>query len=689
VINSYYRHRTVQVIVKSIPQDLIRRMPSSLRENIKNRILREFSHADLPISHVEDRRLPHLTSPSVPTHWRPQIKEWLERKHLPAICIVIHAYHLELLDELLLKLVNIELDFDVVLTNSSGEALDQSKISSILSKSRVKDILLLKTQNRGRDILPLIHCVNAGVLDEYLYIFKFHTKKSEWAIGKAHIADGMGGSAWRQSFLDDLIGDGKNFTRIVENLEANTDLGIVTAENSLLGSGYWTSNFPRAQQLARRIELDVSQNDLLFPAGSMYACKALIIQGLRALCLSEEDFEIELGINDGTTAHAIERLMGIFARAGGYQQDTVGNLESIPLQTKQKSKNQIQFIAYYLPQFHPEPLNDLHWGKNFTEWNNVTRATPQFAHHLQPLLPTDLGFYNLEIEETVLAQENLAQKYGVTAFMYYYYNFGEFGALEKPMVNRLERTGGLPFSFIWVNENWSRNWDGLKSDLIAEQQYLDGWEIRFLESTKSFLLHPDFLRDSENRPIFSIYRPSSIPNIAKSIALIREYAVTIGIGALHILFADTLSSFPEEKSVEVQSLADGIHAFPPHGATWVPKKQTFEDFQTSFMGQIYSYNHSDYIAKLKRNDSTYHLGVLTRFDNTPRRASKAHIIYGSNPYVFRRALLDAKRISSKSSQNDNFIFINAWNEWAEGAILEPSNRFGRTYLQALREIESL
>jgi hypothetical protein len=106
------------------------------------------------------------------------------------------------------------------------------------------------------------------------------------------------------------------------------------------------------------------------------------------------------------------------------------------------------------------------------------------------------------------------------------------------------------------------------------------------------------------------------------------------------------------------------------------------------MGQIYSYNHSDYIAKLKRNDSTYHLGVLTRFDNTPRRASKAHIIYGSNPYVFRQALLGAKRISSKTSQNDNFIFINAWNEWAEGAILEPSNRFGRTYLQALREIES-
>ena len=183
---SYYRHRTVQVIVRWIPQDLIRQIPSSLRENVKNRILRESSHSDLPTSHVEDRPLPHLTSPSIPPHWRPQIKEWLERKNLPAICIVIQAYHLELLDELLFKLANIEFDFDVVVTNSSDEALDQSKISAILSKSRVKDILLLKTQNRGRDILPLIHCVNAGILDDYKFIFKFHTKKSDWAIGRTH-----------------------------------------------------------------------------------------------------------------------------------------------------------------------------------------------------------------------------------------------------------------------------------------------------------------------------------------------------------------------------------------------------------------------------------------------------------------------------------------------------------------------
>lgn len=680
------RLSSLRFLVKCIPRNLMHRIPKNIRSQIKQFIYLEPNQPVKPDAQLFERALPHLTSPSFPPSWRPQIANWLSRENTPEVCLVIHAYYLDLLDDLLLKLTEIAFDFDLVITNSASSSLDEKRIAEILYLSKVKDILVLNTVNRGRDILPLIHCVNAGLLDFYHYFFKFHTKKSEWAVGRQDIGNGGGGSGWHQSFLEDLIGNGTISSIILENLQRDIDLGVVTARNSLLGSGYWSGNLLRTQELATRLELEFSPEELLFPAGSMYACKGLVIQGLRALCLSEEDFEPESGQIDGTTAHAVERLVGLVSIAGGYKQCTSQSLDRFTENDLTHSKNKSKFVAYYLPQFHQEPINDLFWGKNFTEWNNVTRALPQYSTHFQPLLPTDLGFYNLESDEIVIEQENMARKFGISAFMYYYYNFGEKVALDKPINSRLERFNGLPFSIIWANENWSRNWDGLENEIIVEQRYPVGWEIKFVEAIAPFLSHPDFLKDSQNRPIFSIYRPSAIPNIKNSLRLIREHARTLGLGELHILFADTQSSFPDQNSNSLSLICEGLHSFPPHGAVWDEHKLQQSQLAPTFEGSIYSYNNKKYSQKAKQLNSIYHFGVLTRFDNTARRANKAHIIYGSNPYSFRRALLDSKKLSELNSHRDRLIFINAWNEWAEGAILEPSNRFGKTYLLALREI---
>ena len=676
----------INFLVRYIPRNLIQRIPPKFRKHIKHFIYPEpVASAKINVQHL-DRSQPHLTSPSFPPSWRPQIADWLAREKTPEVCIVVHVYYLELLDSLLLKLAKISFDFDLVITCSSSEILEEKNIKEKLSKSQVKDMLVLKTINRGRDILPLIHCVNAGILDSYQYLFKFHTKKSEWAAGRQDIGNGAGGSGWYQSFLEDLIGDGTNSSLILKNLKRDINLGIVTESNSLLGPGYWSVNLPRTLELATRLELEFLPEELLFPAGSMYACKGLIIQGLRALCLSEEDFEPELGQTDGTTAHAVERLLGLVSLAGGYNQCTAESIISSNSDFPEATKKSTKFLAYYLPQFHPEPINDLFWGKNFTEWNNVTRALPQYTDHFQPLLPTDLGFYNLESEETVIAQENLANKFGVAGFMYYYYNFGDKVALEKPITNRAKRSGGLPFSLLWANESWSRNWDGLENEIIVQQRYPDGWEARFIDSIAPFLTHLDFLKDTQNRPIFSIYRPSAIPNIESSMRLMREHAITTGIGDLHILFADTQSSFPDQSDTNLTSLCDGLHSFPPHGAVWNPHVLKYSMLAPTFEGNIYAYSHDRYNQKIEDSKTAYHFGVLTRFDNTARRSNKSHIIYGSNPYAFRRALLASKRLSENNSQDEKLIFINAWNEWAEGAILEPSNRFGKTYLIAVREI---
>jgi lipopolysaccharide biosynthesis protein len=687
VMVSKLRIRAIRFTVNFFPRKLIRMFPVNLRTRIKDFILPKNQNSSfIPIG-ADFPSLPQLTSPSFPAYWRSEISKWLDRTHAPEVCVVVHVYYIDLLEVILKNISKMNFEFDLLITNSSNFHLNSDYIHSIVNNSNLQNVLVLKTKNQGRDILPLIHCVNAGLLDSYDYVFKFHTKKSQWALNRRDVANGLGGNAWFDSFIDGLIGEGDNATRILKELREQTDLGLVTAKDSLFGSGYWSTNLLRCQSLAQRLEMEVKPEQLLFAAGSMYACKGLLVQGLRALCLSEMDFEEETGQIDGTTAHAIERLMGLLAKEAGYKQVTIQNLhlEANPIPTKNRLEP--KFIAYYLPQFHSDPINNLHWGKNFTEWQNVTRAVPQFVNHLQPLLPVDIGFYDLSTESAVLQQEQLAKQHGIDAFMYYFYEFGDSNALQIPISNRLKRKDGLPFSILWVNENWSRNWDGLDKHVIKEQIYPGGWEERLMNSLSSYLGHPDYLRDSKHRPIFSIYRPQDIPDLAVSMKKLRDCANDIGLGELKILFTDTSGSFGEKHQRDWASNADGVNAFPPHGNKWETQNRDALFINPSFSGEIFSYSSFDQDSPAKNFSSTYYPGVLTRFDNTPRRLSNANIIYGSNPYSFRSHLRHILLKYSECFDMDSLFFINAWNEWAEGAVLEPSNRFGYSYLLALREIK--
>jgi len=677
------RHSLVRLIYSVLPTKLIRSFPVDIRRNIKVIILPK-ERVSSNKGTIVGKFLPHLEKSEFPHTWRTQLTSWFKRRDIPRVCIVCHVFFTELIPELLSEIAKIPFDFDLIITNSSSEELTNAEISSLLHESKMVDCIVLDTENRGRDILPLIYCVNSGILDNYEYIFKLHTKKSGWAKGRADFQGS--GEDWRKKFFTDLIGDGSNAAKVLLNLESDIDLGIVTADFSLLGPEYWTCNLSRATELANRLEIEVDPGELIFSAGSMYACKALIIQGLRSLCLKRIDFENEMGQEDGTTAHAIERLLGILAENGGYEQRTIRSLKDSSTLNSELGLKPVKFISYYLPQFHADPINDENWGKNFTEWNNVTSALPNFYGHFLPFLPTELGFYDLVNSDVALDQRRLAKDNGISAFMYYYYNFGNVSPLLKPLDLRVKHKNELPFSLMWVNENWTRNWDGLNSEIILKQNYFPGWEQKFLLEIKEYLLHPDYLRNSLGEPIISIYRPQNIPNVASSLLTLRQIAREVGIGEIHILFVKTTSQFIDIDDEFSDDLAQGTHGFPPHWGNFEAHKINSLVDRSYYQGTIYNYSHEEYFEKISLERVTHHPGVLTRFDNTPRRGEFSHIVFGSNPYSFRKALLEAVRIVNSQESSENLVFINAWNEWAEGAVLEPSNRFGKSYLLAVREI---
>jgi lipopolysaccharide biosynthesis protein len=227
------------------------------------------------------------------------------------VAAVVHVFHLELLDELIDQLAAIPVPFDLIVTNATGSqlTLDGARLP------QVRHCLILGVENRGRDLWPLVQVVNAGLIDSHELIVKVHTKRSDWRAVHAQL--GGTGSDWRESLLAALLGDPRNVRAILDAFREDLLLGMVTADGSILGPEFWGQNERVTAGLLRRLDLVLQPGALVFPAGSMYWSRAGVLRRLRELRMSRDDFEAEAGQIDGTTAHALERVIGLLATDAG------------------------------------------------------------------------------------------------------------------------------------------------------------------------------------------------------------------------------------------------------------------------------------------------------------------------------------------------------------------------------------
>jgi lipopolysaccharide biosynthesis protein len=619
-----------------------------------------------------------------PDHWRTRPGVIIEN---PArVAVLLHVYFPELVGEILDQLATIPVDFDLIVTNSSGRPVT---IDTPLG--RVRNIKVLTLGNHGRDIWPTVAAINSGVLDPYLVILKVHTKKSVWRAEHAELAGD--GASWRQSFIDQLLGSEQNVSDILTAFRTDSSLGVVTADGSVLGPEFWGDNERNTAELARRLEMDLDEAGLRFAAGSVYWCRGIVLQGLRALNMCEADFEPESGQVNATTAHAVERLIGVVTTEAGLRTEersavhggNIGGLTSLGDDTL---RPRARFVPFYLPQFHPFPENDTWWGKGFTEWTNAAAARPVYHGHYQPRLPTELGFYDLRIDEVREAQAALARFGGIDGFMYYYYWFAGRRLMSRPIEALLASDLDFPFCIMWANENWTRKWDGSSSDVLIGQDYDLVPPSRFLDDIAEFLADPRYLR-IEGRPVLSVYRPNQMTDFPSVAREWRRLAKEKGIGELYLLHVDVGASMEGIESDSAESGFDGSMAFPPHNHAWHGVDGAKIGLRPGFggNGMLYAEMVDDSVGQSWRDlDPDHYPGAMVTFDNTARRQNASDFWYGSNPYRFRRWLSALATAVSDRPRDHRLVFINAWNEWAEAAVLEPTDRHGRSYLLAVRDV---
>ncbi len=339
----------------------------------------------------------------------------------------------------------------------------------------------------------------------------------------------------------------------------------------------------------------------------------------------------------------------------------------------------VRLIAFYLPQFHAIPENDGWWGAGFTEWTNVTKAVPRFSGHYQPRLPGALGFYDLRHPDILRRQAELARRYGVHGFCFHHYWFGGRRLLEKPLDNLLANPDiDLPFCVNWANENWSRRWNGLDQDVLIGQSHSAEDDLAFARSLEPILDDPRYIRIGD-RPLLMLYRPQLLPDAAATAERWREHFVRQGR--------------PDPFLVMVQSTGDedprryGFDAavgFPPHrGNDHIPAVQAPLMFDHGFRGTIKRYEDLASEAVLHRpTDYLYFPGVAPQWDNDARRSGKGLVFVGSTPERYSQWLEAECRWVAGRPEPERIVFVNAWNEWAEGAYLEPDRHFGYAYLAA-------
>lgn len=405
------------------------------------------------------------------------------------------------------------------------------------------------------------------------------------------------------------------------------------------------------------------------------------------LWLRQSSLQADFVLNHFTVQNTADQMRKVFAGAKASAARRYDN------ETASLEKNSLCAIAFHLPQYHPIPENDEWWGKGFTEWRNVCKAKPLFAGHNQPHIPADLGFYDLRLAEARIAQADLAREYGIRGFCYYHYWFNGKRLLEQP-VEEILSSGkpDFPFCLCWANENWTRRWDGKDTEILIEQIYSEEDDRTHIKDLFRFFRDPRYIRVN-GKPLFLVYRTENMPDAAKTAAIWREEAFKAGIGELYLVRVESIGSVnPFEIGF------DAAVEFAPDWERLGPVARSFTSFEKGapevieIPDEVCSVNYTRSYFELMRNMIEkpkplypWFRCITPSWDNSARRSENAVILTGSSPQLYQEWLEAAVRATVVTNiPNERLVFINAWNEWAEGNHLEPCLKWGRAYLEATK-----
>ena len=353
--------------------------------------------------------------------------------------------------------------------------------------------------------------------------------------------------------------------------------------------------------------------------------------------------------------------------------------------------NMPKLLAFYLPQFHDFEENVKWFGPGFSEWSNAAKAVPQYIGHYQPHIPIDVGFYNLESPSVMKRQIELAKQYGIYGFCFYYYWFSGQKVMEKPLENFLnDKSFDMPFFLFWANEDWTMRWDnGNEKEVLHKQEMHDNDAQKFMHDCLPYMKDSRYIK-IDNKPLLVIYELTRYPyeKYLQFVEEIRKIAVENGFDGLYLL--STIKNDVDIynlKAVTDTYKLNGMLEFFPQGVLPFMEPAYKKIMNPQFKGNIWDVKkflgEKQYFYP---NNANIFKGCFTHWDNTARKCYNYADIYETTPQDYKKWLIDIINWTKKNKpQNEQFVFINAWNEWAEGAHLEPDQKYGYAYLQATKE----
>lgn len=465
-----------------------------------------------------------------------------------------------------------------------------------------------------------------------------------------------------------------------EKPQQTLSIGIY-ADGELVGTAYCTDRRADLAALLRR----PSRAGFTLPVSMLDLPARLAEQRDARLEFAIEGTPFRLPLLNGgdLDVAALSPFLGL--RSGAMLSEAAATAEIAryvdELDLPEPAEAEVKAIAFYLPQFHPIPENDRWWGPGFTEWTNVTQAKPLYPGHQQPRIPGELGFYDLRLPEVREAQAQLAREYGIHGFCYYYYWFGGRRVLERPLDEVLASgKPDFPFCICWANETWSRRWDGSEHEVLLKQEHTPATDMAFILDVIPILKDPRYIR-VDGAPLLMVYRTCLFPDMKSTAEVWRRICAEHGLDRIHLCAVESFG-FNDPYSIGFDSSVQ----FPPHGIRATDIRGEIEGLDPEFEGSLYDYEEvvENELVAAQPSYKRFR-GVMLSWDNSARRKKRAHVFHNASWRAYEVWLRGAVEYTrAHRGKGERYVFINAWNEWAEGTHLEPDVRNGRRYLEATR-----